>query len=91
MRYHVYCMKEIFDGRWELNGTIGKKYLLVNIYNKNKTTITYKQLQKLRNGKDTISHIISRRINLDSPFLTNNVTKGYKEIKQRYAHHTVHQ
>ena len=73
-------MKEIFDGRWEL----GKNYTLVNIYNGQKITINYQQVMRLRNGKDTVSKIISRRIKNKTPYVTNNVLKLYKENKLRH-------
>lgn len=51
----------LFDGRWELKGCTHRKYILVNIYNGQKLEISGSQLERLKSGKDSVSHIITRK------------------------------
>ena len=76
---------EIFDGRWKLVGTYDKKYLLENVFNGNQLIITHKQLERIRNGNDSVSKIISRRINVETPYVTNSVVEKYQRQKLRHA------
>ena len=76
---------EIFDGRWKLVGTYEKKYLLENIFNGNQLIITYRQLERIRNGVDSVSKIISRKINSDTPYVTNSVVEKYQRQKLKHV------
>ena len=81
----------IFDGRWEFTHKEDTCYVLKNIYNGETVKLSRKQMLKVMNGEDTISHIQTRRIgtngnrlNKQTPYWwQNGINKSYsKQIKK---------
>lgn len=78
----------LFDGRWELKGWQSHKCILVNIYNGQKLEISGSQLERLKSGKDSVSHIIARKaIKNQTQWydIDNNVVKQMKWVKKKYG------
>lgn len=82
----------LFEGRWELKGYVDKRYLLVNVYNGQKLEISSSQLERLRSGKDTVSHIITRRIAGNSKSkssrwydIDNTIVRNMNRNKAKYG------
>lgn len=77
----------ILDGLWKFKSS-GKNgsYIFENIYNHTTITISQAQLENVKNGKDTIGHIMSRRIGYDSRFPRfNGVVKLFNSQKHRFV------
>ena len=72
----------VIDGRWKFLRSEKKSYIFQNIYNNTTIALSHKQVNNILSGKETISHIICRRIGKDTrkntPFWwTNRVMKNY--------------
>jgi hypothetical protein len=81
---------KILDGRWKVVGKDEKssRYLFENVYNHQIIKLSYRQINQVINGKDTISKIQSRRIGSYNEFQTkvrNSVTRCWGKIKWKYA------
>ena len=80
--------KYLFDGRWECKGYTNHKYLLVNIYNGQKLEIGCSQYDRLKKGKDSVSHIITRKASKTQTQwydIDNGVIKQMKWQKKKYG------
>ena len=62
-------------GKWDDNGSC----VLTNIYNSKEIKVSYRQLQNIREGKDTVGRIITRRIGSNGygKHIRNSVVKDY--------------
>ena len=80
---------ELINGYWKYKGTtehnnhIWRK--LVNIYNGNEVLLTDRQYKSVKEGKDTISKIVTRRIKENAWWITNNVKKTYAQNVRKYV------
>ena len=79
----------ILDGRWEIDHKEKDTYVFVNIYNGNKITLSLRQVKKILNGEESISHIQCRRMGKNrrgnSPnWWGNGVVRGF--ARQRQIH-----
>ena len=80
---------ELFNGYWEYKGTIEHNNhtwrKLVNIYNGNEVLLTDKQYKNVKEGKDTISKIVTRRIKDKTWWITNNVKRTFAQNVRKYS------
>ena len=77
-------MEELFEGRWKIKNQHHHYLILINIYNNAELKISYSQLNAIRNGKNSISAIISRKCKPDN-IVDNGVHNRYKKQKLKYA------
>ena len=81
----------ILEGRWKYKGlTPTNTCLFENIYNGNELTLSHRQLQQVIDGKDTIGHIMNRRIPKNRNGIGvfkygNDTQKIWDKIKHKYA------
>ena len=76
----------ILEGRWKWKCyTETKMNTFENIYNGMLVELTHRQVESILNGKDTLGHIITRRLkNSESFVYGNSVQKGWKKIKYNH-------
>ena len=80
--------KYLFDGRWEYKGYTNHKIILVNIYNGQTLEIGCSQYDTLKKGKDSVSHIITRKaIKNQTQWydIDNGVINQMKWLKKKYG------
>lgn len=83
---------EILDGRWEFvkYSNNGAMYEFKNIYNGITIKLSARQVKMVKGGKDTISHIQTRRLrhtgkSKDNPmWWTNGVNKAFARQVDKY-------
>lgn len=80
----------ILEGRWKRIGfSKTKTYIFENIYNHKQIQLSSRQVKNVINGKDTIGHIMTRRIkNEDNRIgcfrFGNSVNKSWGRTKYKY-------
>ena len=76
---------EIVNGYWRYEKLLGNGMILfTNIYNGTEIEISERQFRNVKNGKDTIARIMTRRINNSGYMVSNNVVKTFRANKFRY-------
>lgn len=77
----------LLDGRWKFKTGSSTHNIVtfVNIYNGNEIQLTYKQVEDVINGRNTVSRIMCRRIGNQGHFETNNTVSWWKKTKAKYS------
>ena len=82
-------MELILEAKWRLTKTSGSLYEFENIYNGSRIALSHKQVSRVLNGEDTISHIIARRLTKErkpnDPFMgMNSVQRHWVKLKGQH-------
>lgn len=82
-------MELILESKWRMVESHNASYDFENIYNGYRIVLTHKQVSRVLNGEDTISHIIARRLTNErrpnDPFMgMNSVQKHWVKLKRQH-------
>lgn len=82
-------MELILESKWRLTKSSGSSYEFENIYNGSRIALSHRQVSRVLNGEDAVSHIIARRLTNErrpnDPFMgMNSVQKHWTRLKGQH-------